>query len=155
MVKILRNFHKCRSGNPVIICSSSLCPPVYTPGPQGPPGPPGPQGLPGLQGPPGSPGSVAIIPTVQRYFYITNSDIQAPEVISATQFTNDNGGPISEFTNLGQNSYSNLYINGILQEGSLYSVSTSALTINPDGSTIFSGTSIILEIVQFSAQILP
>ncbi|WP_152968245.1 DUF4183 domain-containing protein, partial [Aneurinibacillus migulanus] len=81
--------------------------------------------------------------------------IQGPQVILATEFTGDSGGPISEFTNLGQNSYSNLYINGILQEGSIYSVNPNALTINLNGSTIFAGEPIILEIVQFSAQVFP
>jgi hypothetical protein len=103
----------------------------------------------------GSPGSVMITPTVQRYFYVTNLDIQAAEEIPADQFRNDDGESTTEFPSLGQNSYSNLYVNGLLQEGSLYSVSTSALTINPSGSIIFSGTPITLEIVQFFAQITP
>ncbi|SDO16404.1 protein of unknown function [Paenibacillus sp. yr247] len=111
-------------------------------GHQGPPGPPGP------------PGPV-IIPTDQRYFYITTSDIQTPVAIPANQFTNDNGTLTTTFANLGQNSYSNLYINGILQEGSLYTLNVGTLTINLNSSTIYTGTPIILEIVAFSAQIIP
>ncbi|ERI10661.1 DUF4183 domain-containing protein [Aneurinibacillus aneurinilyticus] len=95
------------------------------------------------------------MPAVQRYFYIVGTDIEAPEVIPATQFTGDSRGPVSEFTNLGQSSYSNLYVNGILQESGIYSVSSNALTINPNGGIIFAGEPIILEIVQFSAQVLP
>ncbi|MEZ2661219.1 DUF4183 domain-containing protein [Aneurinibacillus aneurinilyticus] len=72
----------------------------------------------------------------------------------ATEFTDDSGVPASEFTNFGQSSYSNLYINGILQEGSVYSVNPIALAINPNGSTIFAGEPIILEIVKLSAQVL-
>ncbi len=113
--------------------------------PPEPPGPPGPVIIP----------NIIVMPTVQRYFYIANSDIQAPASIPASQFTNDDGELAAKFPDLGQNSYSNLYINGMLQEGSLYSISTSVLTINPKGTTIFSGTPIALEIVQFSARIIP
>jgi hypothetical protein len=54
---------------------------------------------------------------------------------------------------MNQNSYSNLYVNGILQAGSFYSVSTSALTIHPEDEIIVAGIPIILEVVQFFAQI--
>ncbi len=56
-------------------------------------------------------------------------------MILATEYTNDNGEPVSEFPNLGQNGYSNLYINGIMQESSLYNVSSGALTIDPGAAT--------------------
>src|SRR5665647_2494499 len=97
----------------------------------GPPGPPGPQGKQGPQGPTGP----IIIPhvstklTAKRYFYIAKSDIALPTDIPANQFTNDDDESIAEFTDLDQNSYANLYINGIMQVGGTYSVSTSALTI--------------------------
>jgi hypothetical protein len=84
-----------------------VCPPprVNVTAPQGPAGP---------AGPPGPPVPVIIpdtmiIPTVRRYFYVANSDIQATEVIPATQFTNDDGEVISEFTGLNQNSFTTLY----------------------------------------------
>lgn len=112
-------------------------------GPRGPAGPPGQVIIP----------NIIIIPNDQRYFYSTTSDIQTLVVIPANQFTNDNGAVTSTFGDLGLTSYSNLYINGILQESSLYSVSESALTINLVNQTIYSDTPIILEIVRFSAQI--
>nr|WP_267893114.1 DUF4183 domain-containing protein [Brevibacillus laterosporus] len=71
----------------------------------------------------------------------------------ATQFTNDLGNLSTGFIGLGQNSYNNLYINGILQEGSLYVVNPNALIINPKGSTIFLGSPIIVEIVHFTVQV--
>jgi hypothetical protein len=122
---------------------------------QGIQGPPGSQGI---QGPPGPPGPVVIpdiiiLPSAQRYFYIVTSDAQSPLTIPASEFTNDDGVFITEFTDYGQNSYSNLYINGILQEGSLYSLSNSDLTINFNGQIIYSGTPIILEIIQFVSQV--
>ncbi|KQO17779.1 DUF4183 domain-containing protein [Paenibacillus sp. Leaf72] len=141
-------------------------------GPQGPPGlqgiqgPQGPgsqgiQGSPGLQGPQGPPGppgpvvlpDIIILPSAQRYFYIVTSDIQSSVTIPAKEFTNDEGTLITAFTGIGQNSYSNLYINGILQEGSIYSLNESALNINLNNQTIFLGTPIILEIIQFFAQV--
>jgi hypothetical protein len=122
---------------------------------QGIQGPLGPQGI---QGPPGQPGPVVIpdiiiLPSVQRYFYIVTSDAQSPLTIPASEFTNDDGVFITAFTDNGQNSYSNLYINGILQEGSLYSFNKSELTINFNNQIIYSGTPIILEIIQFVAQV--
>ncbi|MFC9774167.1 DUF4183 domain-containing protein [Paenibacillus chitinolyticus] len=128
------------------------------PGPPGASGLPGPQGVPGPTGPQGPPGevfvpNVSVVPVVQRYFYFTPSDIQAPVVIPANHFTNDQGLVVAEFLNPGPNSYSNLFINGLLQEGSIYSVTAAALSINPGGDTITTDTPIILEIVQIFAQV--
>jgi hypothetical protein len=125
---------------------------------QGPQGEQGIQGAPGLQGPPGPAGSVIIpdiiiLPTAQRYFYITSSDTPSPVTIPADAFTNDEGTVNTVFSDIGQNSYSNLYINGILQEGSIYRLTENALNINSNNQTIFSGTSIIVEIITFSAKI--
>ncbi|NOU85764.1 DUF4183 domain-containing protein [Paenibacillus sp. LMG 31460] len=129
------------------------------PGPQGNKGPPGLQGIQGIPGPPGPPGlviipDIIILPTAQRYFYIMNSDTQSLVIIPVNEFTNDEGSFITKFTDYGQNSYSNLYINGILQESSIYSLNESALTINLNNQTLYSGTPVILEIVRFSAQII-
>jgi hypothetical protein len=129
---------------------------------QGPPGPQGEQGPTGLQGPPGPQGeqgppgplpNVTIIPSVNRYFYIPSSDLDlsAPVAIPANLFTDDAGNLIAAFPSLGTNSYNNLYINGILQEGNAYSVNQIALTFNPQGNIIYAGSPIILEIMQFTA----
>ena len=124
-------------------------------GPQGIPGIPG---LMGLTGPAGLTGPV-VIPqinsalTARRYSYIASADMDPPVDISAGVFTNDDGVLISEFPVLDQNSYANLYINGILQAGGTYSVTPVTVTILQNQDTIFSGTSIILEMVQLSIQI--
>jgi hypothetical protein len=123
----------------------------------------GPQGLQGLQGPQGPPGPImipqaSILLTAKRYFYIASSDITLPSDLPANQFTNDDGESIAEFTDFEQNSYANLFINGIMQVGSSYRVSTSALAITDDhgiNETIYAGTPIILETVRCSVQILP
>lgn len=126
-------------------------------GPQGEPGAagvPGPQGDPGPTGPPGPPiTGITILPTAQRYFYFAAEDIQAPVTIPANQFSDDEGAATEEFTGIGLNSYSNLFINGLLQEGSLYSLTAAALTLNIVGDVIYEGTPIIVETVQFQAQI--
>lgn len=149
------------------------------PGPAGPSGPPGPQGsqgisgLPGLpgpagpsgtqgpQGPKGEPGVVLIpdifiLPNVQRYFYATDMNIilDSPLVIIANEFTNDAGEIVSSLLNVRLNSYSNLYINGMLQEGRIYSVNSQNLVIHSPGDTILAGTPIILENVSFKAQVV-
>ncbi|WP_397376189.1 DUF4183 domain-containing protein [Paenibacillus sp. sptzw28] len=59
----------------------------------------------------------------------------------------------AEFLNTGPNSITNVYINGILQQSGLYAVSLNEITIFPD-STIYAGASIIIEIVQFTVQII-
>jgi hypothetical protein len=127
--------------------------------PQGTQGSQGPQGI---QGPQGLPGTfiiphASIMLTAKRYFYIASSDITLPADIPANQFTNDDGESILEFefTDIDPNSYANLYINGIMQVGGSYRVSTNALTIKLNNDTIFAGTPIILETVQSSVQIIP
>jgi hypothetical protein len=113
-------------------------------------GPPGPQGV---QGPPGPLPDVTIIPAVNRYFYFPSSDLilSTLQAIPVNLFTDDAGNAITVFPSLGTNSYSNLYINGILQEGSAYSINPIALNFNPQDSIIYAGSSLILEIIQFFA----
>lgn len=123
-------------------------------GPQGIQGPQGPQGPQGLQGQPGSISGIFIIPRAQRYFYFAASDIESPIVIQANQFFDDEGNLSSRFTGIGLNSYSNVYINGILQENSLYILTENTLTLIVNGDIIYSRTPIIIEIVQFVAQII-
>ncbi|QYR22745.1 DUF4183 domain-containing protein [Paenibacillus sp. sptzw28] len=131
------------------------------PGPQGPrglqgsQGPQGPRGTQGIQGPPGPSvvPDIAILADDQRFFYIVPSDIEGNTVIPANQFINDNGSMTAEFLNTGPNSITNVYINGILQQSGLYAVSLNEITIFPD-STIYAGASIIIEIVQFTVQII-
>jgi hypothetical protein len=126
-----------------------------TPGPQGEQGLQGVQGTPGPQGPPGPLPEITIIPAVNRYFYILNSDLvlTSPTAFPANLFTDDAGNIVPVFSGLGPNSFNNLFINGILQEGNAYSVSPNTLNLNPQGSTIYSGTPIILETIQFNTLI--
>lgn len=127
--------------------------------PQGLPGPAGPQGLPGLagpQGPTGPPGeipAITIVPTVYRYFYFPPAEMDSSVDIPVNQFTDDNGGVAAEFQGIGVNSYTHLYINGVLQEGSLYSLNEQLLRLFLDGDMLIAGTPIIVENVEFLARV--
>ncbi|MFE5321717.1 DUF4183 domain-containing protein [Paenibacillus sp. NPDC056579] len=135
-------------------------------GPQGPQGIPGssgvqgPQGIQGATGPQGPPGivtvpSIEVTPSVNRYFYFpsTDLDLSLPVTIPADQFTNDAGESQSDFTGLGPSSFSNLYINGIVQPGNSYNVNRAKLIFLPQSETIYAGTPIVLETVQLFAKI--
>lgn len=129
-------------------------------GPQGPPGPQGPQGPQGATGPQGVPGpgiqDVIVVPEAARFFYVPGSDIvlTSSVTIPSAQFTDDNGAAASEFPKMGLANYSNLFINGMIQESSLYNISSTGLTISATRDTIYAGTPIALEIVQFSTRII-
>lgn len=96
---------------------------------------------------------ITIIPLVNRYYYIAESDLSSPDLINlpANLFKNDSNDFTKLFLGLGPNSYNNLFINGILQMGRIYSVGSNTLTLSTEGATIYKGTPIILEIIQFSA----
>ncbi|MDP4095367.1 DUF4183 domain-containing protein [Paenibacillus sp. P96] len=122
-------------------------------GATGPTGDIGPIGPTGPTGP--SITSISIIPTATRYSLIPPSDasLSVPVTYAATQFIDDSGNLAATFSGLGPNSYNNLFINGILQEGSFYNVTSSALTLNNGGGTLYAGTPITLVIVNFTALI--
>lgn len=95
----------------------------------------------------------SIIPTVNRYFYIptTNINLTNGATIPSNLFYNDDGSPTTEFMIFSPNGYVNLYINGVMQEGGMYSVNANSLIINPTPGTIRAGTAIIIESLGFSS----
>ncbi|WP_213621671.1 DUF4183 domain-containing protein [Paenibacillus sp. J53TS2] len=127
--------------------------PQGAPGAAGPAGPAGPPGVPGPQGPPGPPvGAVLVTSAVYRYFYAPLADLTGTVDIPANQFTDDEGSPPLAFAGTGAGSYANLFINGMLQEGRLYTVEPVVLTLELGQDMIVAGTPIILENVQITAQ---
>ncbi|SEK83953.1 DUF4183 domain-containing protein [Paenibacillus sp. OK003] len=128
------------------------------PGPQGLQGPPGLQGLPGAQGEQGPAGpavdisTIAVIPRSFRFFYSTPTSITGTIAIPVTQFTNDTGDAIDQFIGMAPNSIHNLYINGVMQEGRLFTINRNSLVLQLNEDTILAGTPIILEIIQISLQ---
>ncbi|MFJ7918952.1 DUF4183 domain-containing protein [Lysinibacillus fusiformis] len=93
-----------------------------------------------------------VIPTINRYFYILTSDLDLTNgaILPVTLFWNDQTDPITEFVIFSPNGYVNLYINAVMQEGGIYSLSNTALTITPYAGTLFRGTPIIIESLGFT-----
>ncbi|WP_405155350.1 DUF4183 domain-containing protein [Paenibacillus sp. FSL K6-0108] len=125
-------------------------------GPVGPQGEQGPAGPTGEQGPPGSVPGIEIVPAVNRYFYFPETDLDLSDsvTIPAGDFMNDEGGSATEFAGLGLTSFINLYINGIVQPGNSYDVSSDLLFFPAQSGVLFAGTPIIVEIIQLTANII-
>ncbi|OMF43382.1 DUF4183 domain-containing protein [Paenibacillus peoriae] len=122
-------------------------------GAQGIAGPTGAQGITGPTGPAADISNIEIIPIAERYFYFAPATIESSITIMADQFSVDGVQGAFQRFNVGSNSYANLYINGMIQESTLYSLTPSSLTIRlNEGEAILSGTPIIVEIVQFSVR---
>ncbi|SFR23374.1 MULTISPECIES: DUF4183 domain-containing protein [Paenibacillus] len=126
------------------------------PGPTGSQGIVGPTGARGITGPTGPAADISnieIVPTAERYFYLAPATIESSITIMADQFSVDGVQEAFQRFNVGSNSYANLYINGMIQESTLYSLTPLSLTIRlNEGEAILSGTPIIVEIVQFSVR---
>ncbi|MBS4209008.1 DUF4183 domain-containing protein [Bacillus sp. FJAT-50079] len=98
---------------------------------------------------------IQIIPIVKRHFYIPQNTLSLVEGANfpANFFTNDRGEQVDEFTTFSPNGYVNLFINGVMQEGSLYVVGRNFLSIHPVEQSITAGTPIIVESIGFTAKI--
>ncbi|MGG4215367.1 DUF4183 domain-containing protein [Paenibacillus sp. FSL L8-0638] len=122
-------------------------------GAQGIAGPTGAQGITGPTGPAADISNIEIIPIAERYFYFAPATIESSITIMADQFSVDGVQEPFQRFNVGSNSYANLYINGMIQESTLYRLTPESLTIRlNEGEAISSGTPIIVEIVQFSVR---
>lgn len=97
-------------------------------------------------------------PTVERFFHITIADTPAGGTltIDADQFFDDTGAQVTALPDLTtDNSYFQVFINGVLQMNDLFtyaSGATGSLTIDvpAGGGGISTGTPIILEVANFS-----
>lgn len=99
---------------------------------------------------------VVVTPLAQRYFYITEAAValDPPLVIPADQFTDDDGTPATQLMDVTDSGYSNLFINGVIQEGRIYDVGSNALTIHSPGDVLLAGTPVILQVIQLDAQVV-
>ncbi|WMJ15472.1 DUF4183 domain-containing protein [Geobacillus proteiniphilus] len=101
-----------------------------------------------------------VAPDVARFFYITTAEIAegATLTIDAASFLQDDGSQATELPALAtNNSYFNVYINGVLQmEGiSTYTpgatgVGSLSITVPTGSGSIPANTPVVLEIVQFA-----
>lgn len=74
-------------------------------------------------------------------------------IIPASQFVDDNGASPEAFAGTGVNGFAHLFINGMLQESRIFSLSSAALTLMlSEGDIIFAGTPIIVETVEYFVQ---
>ncbi|ATP39946.1 hypothetical protein CSE16_07715 [Solibacillus sp. R5-41] len=93
-----------------------------------------------------------IIPTINRYFYIAPQNISLTNGVTlpANLFSDDNGNSVTAFKIFNPNGYVNLYINAMMQEGSIYTVTPTSLILPPNNATIFARTPIIIESLGFT-----
>lgn len=99
--------------------------------------------------------SVDVSPEIKQYFYLLNEDERSGGVLTipATKFTDDAGDIMA--TNLTpvttDNGYYLLFVNGVLQQTGLYTVSTdgSQVTVN-DAATVPVGAPITLIVTNFA-----
>ncbi|WP_283248971.1 DUF4183 domain-containing protein [Paenibacillus antibioticophila] len=128
------------------------------PGPRGPEGAQGVPGQEGPEGPQGIPGtvdlsSIEVIPSSSRYFYIADESMDGIAILPAHRFTDDAGAAVTHFPEETSNSYNHLFINGMLQEGQLFSVDSQTLTLHLGNDTVWAGTPVILEHVALKLEV--
>ncbi|WMT38930.1 DUF4183 domain-containing protein [Paenibacillus sp. D2_2] len=91
-------------------------------------------------------------PDTTRYFAaLTAAMLGATNTtIPAGSFVDDSDSPIIALPALTANDYFNVYINGVLQQLSLSTLTTDSLVLNATTPDLSEGTPIQLEIVSFS-----
>lgn len=98
---------------------------------------------------------IEVNPEIEKYFYLLNEDDRTGGVLTipATKFIDDAGDIMTGnlTTAITDNGYYLLFINGVLQQSSLYTVSTdgSQVTVN-DAETIPVGAPITLIVTNFA-----
>ncbi|GIO96588.1 hypothetical protein J14TS5_16740 [Paenibacillus lautus] len=99
---------------------------------------------------------IRVLPTMIRYFYVLMSEVSldTPLVISADQFTDDDGNHTFLNIEVGPNSSSTLYINGMIQEGRIYTLTPETLTLYSPGDVLLAGTPIQLEVLYLTVQVV-
>lgn len=98
---------------------------------------------------------VEINPDIEKYFYLLDAADRTDDVLTipANKFTDDTGNVMTgNLTTAAANGYYLLFINGVLQQSSLYTVSGdgSQVTVN-DAETIPVGAPITLIVNNFAA----
>lgn len=94
---------------------------------------------------------VDVTPTVEKYFYdfVATDRVGDTITIPATSFTNDAGTAVTTLTTaVTDNGYYLLFINGVLQQTSLYTV-TSANVVITDATTVPVDAPITLVVTNF------
>lgn len=94
--------------------------------------------------------NVNVTGTSTRFFNLLAAPLVVADgtIMAATTFLPDSGDDAVNFP-VVTNGYYNLYINGVLQEGDSYTFTATELTFNTVTGTIFAGTPMIVEAVEF------
>lgn len=101
---------------------------------------------------PVDPPNQGIIVTMNRYFYVAVNNLVLTNGVTlpVSDFIDDRGNHITEFNLFSPNGYVNFYVNALMQEGNMYTVTPTSVTIPPTSGTIFRGTPIIVESLGFT-----
>jgi hypothetical protein len=106
--------------------------------------------------------SIKVSPLVTRFFYELEQLIPEETVvkIDTAKFFDDEGAPVESFPALElDNSYINVYINGVVQMADNFAYTAgengvgNLLITVPEGSDIAKGTPIIIEVINFEPTI--
>lgn len=95
--------------------------------------------------------TVDIQPEVTKYFYILDPAHLSGDTLTipAASFTDENGDAVTTITEAAaDNGYYLLFINGVLQQDALYTVSTANVVVN-DADTIEEDATVILVVTNF------
>lgn len=93
-------------------------------------------------------------PEVLKYFYILNPDDITGDVLTipAASFTDENGDTVTTITEAAaDNGYYMLFINGVLQQDALYTVSTTEVVVQ-DADAIEENATVILVVTNFAPE---
>lgn len=96
--------------------------------------------------------TVTTEPDVKRYFYNFNTDDVDEGVLTipAGSFVDDQDNPVGTITEITPgNGFYLLFINGVLQQSDLYTVSSTEVVVQ-DASTIEPGSPIVLVVTNFA-----
>ncbi|WP_019638614.1 DUF4183 domain-containing protein [Paenibacillus fonticola] len=96
--------------------------------------------------------TTTINPVTSRFFATITADMIGPTetTILAASFTDDDDGPVTSLPPIvPANNYFNVYINGVLQQNSLSTLTTASLVL--DTTDLLIGTPVSLEIASFAA----
>ncbi|HHY78478.1 MAG TPA: DUF4183 domain-containing protein [Clostridiales bacterium] len=96
--------------------------------------------------------TVTTEPDVKRYFYNLNTDDVDEGVLTipAGSFVDDQDNPVDTITEITPgNGFYLLFINGVLQQSDLYTVSSTEVVVQ-DASTIEPGSPIVLVVTNFA-----
>lgn len=89
-------------------------------------------------------------PTISRFNALVTLGMigVGTTTIPATSFFDDDHNAITDLPAIPSDGYVNVYVNGVLQEGSLSTITTTEVVIDTD--QILAGQSVVLEYVDFS-----